>query len=323
MINDQWTPGRIVNDVLFGRHEHLFLAQGAHRVLDRVIGAVPVSQEAYATFSETVVKRKEFCDSMNLDYLHVILPDKQTVLADEFPFEGAVSMARLFEREVGSLNGSIFYSHNTLAEHAGVFKRADTHLTDKGTIITACQIVEKLTVQSAQPILTELLGSINDNKSWSGDLGGKLSPPIAFDEYFYRAEQKPIWFHNSLSGGNNGIVDLYFAKEPKFSKRVLLFGDSFGRDICRFLGILFREVVFLRTPFLHDEMVRMIMPDIVITENVERYLHQSRSDELRESFLMYPYFRDEIYNPGTKFARAFSALLSFPRTPYKQFISTM
>jgi hypothetical protein len=324
MLNDDgWVPGKIVNDVLYGRREHLFLAQGAHQVLDRVTGAVPVTKDAYRIFSENIRKRRELCTNLNCNYLHVIFPDKQTILRDEFPFEDAISMSRSFEAEIGTVNDSILYAHNTLSNYSEIFKRADTHLTDKGTIVATCHLIEQLLGQNIQELLADLLKDIKQAKKWSGDLGSKLNPEIAFDEYFYSGAQKRVWFHNSISGANNGIVDIYVATDPKFMKRVVFFGDSFGRDVCRFLGLLFKEVVFLRTPFLHDEIVHMINPDIVITENVERYLHKSRSDDTRECFFMYPHLRDFAYQPGSKFAEAFSAVLSFPRAPYRDFIGTI
>lgn len=316
----EWVPGKIVQDVLFGRHEHLFLAQGAHRVLDRVTGVTPIRDEAYRIFSDNIRKRRAFCDQLNVRYLHAIFPDKQTILSEEFPFETASSMSRMFEREIGSVDDSVLYIHNSLSDCPGIFKRADTHLTDKGTIIATSYLVESLLGHAIGQITSELLAEIKMKKDWSGDLGGKLDPIISFEEEWYLEKTKINWFHNSIGGANNGIVDLYFSPEPKFAKRVLFFGDSFGRDVCRFLSKVFEEVVFLRTPYFHGEMVSLIKPDIVITENVERYLHESQSDDVRESFFMYPHLKDAEYRPGAKFAEAFSAVLSFPRAPYQNFI---
>ena len=55
------------------------------------------------------------------------------------------------------------------------------------------------------------------------------------------------------------------------------------------LSYYFTEILFLRTPFFHPEIFEQVTPDILITQNVERYLASCQPDEVRPSFFMYPY----------------------------------
>jgi hypothetical protein len=152
----------------------------------------------------------------------------------------------------------------------------------------------------------------------TGDLGSKLGAPVGNKEKFVAIDWPLRSFHNDLQG-NDGIVDIYFSKNGLYSLRVLCFGDSFGRSFCRLASYFFSEITFLRTRYLHEEIVDQIQPDIVLSENVERYLDFCTSDEERPSFFMLPHLIGKSYNPNASFAEAFSAVLSYPRLPYKRF----
>lgn len=324
MLADRsWVPGHIVNDVLFGRREHLFLAQGAHRVMDRVLGDIPVPEQAFASFENNIRARRRRCDELKKRYFHIVFPDKQTVLVDEWPLAPPQSLSRRFESRIGSLDDKIIYLHKSFENKSDLYKRTDTHMTDKGTIIAASRLLDALRLEGAGPIVEGLLNNLGLSRNHVGDLGSKLEPVMATEELFFNGALKAKYFSNSITGGNNGVVDIHIAAEPVAKERVLLFGDSFGRDLCRFLGALFSEVVFLRTQFFHEELVGMIDPDLVITQNIERYMHHVVYDEQRESFFMFPYFNNAEYNPGPEFAKAFSAMLSFPRSPYRKFMQQL
>lgn len=321
-LKDEWVPGKIVNDVLFGQREHLFLAQGAHRVLDRVSGGILISKQAFVNFRDNIYARKRTCEERKKAYFHVVFPDKQTTLREEWPFENCASASRSFDAEIGTADDTIIYLHYVLSGHSDMYKKTDTHLTDKGTIVATCHLLNRLRIQDVDRISAGLLSRLTTTRTDIGDLGSKLEPAIGAEELYFAGGLKAKRFSNFLRG-NNGVVDIYIAREPVANQRVLFFGDSFGRDMCQFLGGFFSEVAFLRTPFFHEEIFAMMDPDIVITENVERYLPQTTKDDERESFFMYPHFRNIDYRPDGEFAQAFSALLSFPRPPYLRFMEKM
>jgi hypothetical protein len=133
-----------------------------------------------------------------------------------------------------------------------------------------------------------------------------------------------------MPGGNNGIIDLYFNLEHiKRSEsrpglgRVLVIGDSYGRDIARTLSLMSSEVLFIRTPYMHIEVVDAMKPDLVISENAERYLSAVRSDEDRPVFLLFPFMKDNNYTMATEMAEALSAVLSYGRQPYISLIERL
>ena len=80
---------------------------------------------------------------------------------------------------------------------------------------------------------------------------------------------------------------------------------------------------FYRTGHFHEELAALIQPDVLITENVERYLDTPLADEARPHFLLYPILQGQSYAPAKEFAEAFSAVLSYPRSPYWDFLKTL
>jgi hypothetical protein len=318
-LTKKWIPGAIENDVLFGRKEHLFLAHGMHRVLDIVTGKISVPAQSFKHFHSNILFRAEIANKINAKYLHVIFPDKQSVIDDEYPFESPTSLGSLYAEECSDLSSVMLFPLNNLRGKNGVFKCTDTHLTDFGTLTVAGPIVDAVSGKDNSKLLHDLVGCIDQQIEHAGDLGGRFKPPITSVEHFFSADQKVIWLHNNIYSANNGIVDIRIAPNAPYKERLLFFGDSFGRDCVRFLSFFFEETLFIRSGFFHEEVALLFQPDILITENVERYLDNCRSDDERGCFFMYPYFNDFSYQPSKEFAEAFSALLSYPRPPYSEF----
>jgi hypothetical protein len=184
--------------------------------------------------------------------------------------------------------------------------------------LTLAGLIEKILGEPQGQHLAELQDKLKTERLVSGDLGSKLRIPVANKEKFVALDWPLRSFHNDLQG-NDGIVDIYFSKHAVYPLRVLCFGDSFGRSFSRLASYFFSETTFLRTRYFYDDIVKQIQPDIIITENVERYLDFCASDETRPSFFMLPHLTGNMYSPSTAFAEAFSAVLSFPRAPYKIF----
>ena len=197
--------------------------------------------------------------------------------------------------------------------------RTDTHNTEYGNVLTAAAIVERLLQQDQSENIRKLLSGEWVDIDRVGDLGGRFEPPIGEVRKVLLKKWRHHWRHNDLSGGNNGVVDIFFCPESVYPERALIFGDSFGRDLATILFFFFREVVFLRTPYFH-RLFDQVKPDILITQNVERYLDFCNSDEMRPSFFMYPFLTQADYAPDKSFAEAFSAVLSYGRSPHEQFL---
>ena len=316
-------PGHIEKGVMFGRDGYLFLMDGGHHVFDLLLGMHKVPEQSFSNFADNIARRAAICERAGVRFLHVIYPDKQSVLTDKFPVEDPVCLTDVYLDRLPEVRRWVFHPRRALQDtRDAAFMKTDTHLTEIGNITAAGAIVERLTGLSQAEHVDRLMASDDwEVIDWAGDLGGRFKPELSEKRRLLRKRWPHQWFHNDLKGGNNGIVDLLFSPKAVHDQRILVFGDSFSRDLSSILSFFFREVVFLRTPFFHEDIFEQIQPDLVITSNVERYLSFCDSDSRRPSFFMYPYLGSAEYSPNKAFAEAFSAVLSYGRTPYQEFLS--
>ena len=299
-----------IPDVMPGMDGYLFLTGGSHRVLEFVAGRIRPSPQSHANFAANIAERARISGSIGARYLHVVFPDKQSVLPEMFPYPVGETLTERYLRLAPEVVPLVCSLQAILADQPRpVFARTDTHLTDFGTIAATAHIVERLT-GAAHPEITALLtDALTEGPPQLRDLGSKVTPPIPEAIPVCTARWHGHSFVNDLSGGNNGLVNIRFNTAAPIRRRLLWFGDSFGRQACQFLAFYFQEVIFLRTGFFHPDMAAAIRPDIVITQNIERYFSHWISDNDRPSFYMYPYLGNAAYAPDKTFATAFSAVL--------------
>lgn len=304
-----------IPEVLAGKDGYLFLAGGSHRVLEFVLGRLRPTAQSHTNFATDIAERARISTSIGARYLHVVFPDKQSVLPALFPYPVGETLTERYLRRAPEVAPLVCNLRDILAaQPKPVFARTDTHLTDFGTIAATAHLVERLTGQTHPDIEALLLGALADGPPQLRDLGSKLSPPITEAIPACTAPWRGHSFFNDLSGGNNGLVHIRFNPEAPIRRRLLWFGDSFGRQACQFLAFYFQEVVFLRTGFFHPEIAAAIRPNILITQNIERYFSHWISDADRPSFFMYPHLGTTPYAPDKKFATAFSAVLGSDQT---------
>jgi hypothetical protein len=303
-------------DAIEGLEGFLFLAGGSHHPLLYARGERTISPEALKTFWRNQRRRRHALQRRQIPHRHVIAPDKHNACAPVFP-EPVVCRPGQQALECCpelALADTVLYP---LAELQRDFRRhcyrVDTHFTPFGAGVLCAAVLESLDEQEALAALRAHLDQSGNRKpGWQGDLGWRFTPARTEDK-LHLLKPQPVQRHsNHLASGNNGIMDLYInqSSDPLPLGRVMLFGDSFGRDMAAILSVLARQVMYLRTPYLHLDLVDSARPDLVITESAERYLPSSLCDSTREHFLLMPFFREQTYSLSPADARAFSAFLS-------------
>jgi len=311
---------QVQNDVLIGREGELYLASGGHRVLEYVLGRRPIDPSIVEIFRRNIAGRATLMAAKGIVYRHIIFPDKQSVVMQRFVTAEPIRLGASYLDGSHIAEDVIYPVHILQSSSDRVYQRTDTHLTDRGSIEVASEIAEVLMGQDVSGKRADLLQDLTIKRFRQGDLGSKLSPPVEAEETFARIHWPLVMLENDTAGGNNGGISIFFSPNSMTPQRVLWFGDSFGRASARFLSAFFREILFLRTPFLHPEMVDQMQPDFVISSNVERYLASCVADELRPSFHMYPFVGRGTAIASAQFARAFTGITAYPRPPYREFL---
>jgi hypothetical protein len=314
--------GHLENQVLVGRDGYLFLAGGAHNVLKMVSGSKTVSDASKTAFAYNIKFRSDWSAHANTNFLHIIFPDKQSIIPHAWPLSEPKQLGSEFASDTDDAEANVVYPTKLLQRFSELaISRVDTHLTAAGAILIAGYLASRILHSDQMETALALVDVVTLKEEVSGDLGSKFDPPLLATESVCRQQGPGTFLSNNLKGGNNGIIDLRINQTAIHKKRLLIFGDSFARQFSRYLAYWFSEVVFLRTPFFHPDIADLYRPDFLITENSERYLDTIKSDNERPFFFSFPHLRGVPYDPPAAFAEGLSALLSFPRMPYKHFMT--
>ena len=156
---------------------------------------------------------------------------------------------------------------------------------------------------------------------WSGDLGSKLDPPRKEARISFVPPHPIVRFTNQLITANDGICDIFINRSIiANSPRALVFGDSLARGLVPMMTRIFGMVLFCRSRYVHDEIVLGFKPQLVISQNAERYLSKVSLDDERPPFLLYPSLRTEPVAVPSLFAKLMSTCMAADRPPFYRFI---
>ena len=316
MNDDQY---QISNGVLEGKDGHLFLADGNHKAFDFARGIAEIDTVSVSAFRRNIRERSRICANFGVKYWHVIFPDKQSVLSEHLPFDIKVRLGEAYMARCPELNDKLIYPIDLLRRIPdGGFQKTDTHLNDIGSFMVARDIIKNISHSAADTSLP--ISEINNQTlvPWTGDLGGRFTPPRSEMRPCLEMRSRKLCISNNLQGANNGLVDIILNRDAPIKERFLIFGDSFGRLLARFLSHCFSETIFLRSQFFHEEVFTALRPNYAISENVERYLSNCLLDEKRPNFFMLPFLGAGKYEPSKDFATIFSALLMGNGTSYQK-----
>ncbi|MDT8291793.1 hypothetical protein RQ846_18940 [Roseomonas mucosa] len=287
---------QIENEVLIGGRGELFLARGAHSVLQFARGAVTPNAASVANMKANLDSRRERADKAGTRYMHLVAPEKYQLYRDDFPIQNPKSLAH-FYMEAGCKGISYPVEELAGGDEDRSYFRTDTHWAAHGLMRVALLIGARAGIPQDRlnRAREEMLAALAPApEEFFGDLGRKLVPPRGEVQLLLRpshslaSEENGIG-HDYTRPVNDGRLIVTNSLHPEAAGTVLIFGDSYLFHALSYLSYLFCRSVFCRTRFYHDEMVVMAKPDIVVTQAAERYLGFVHADTTAPPFLMLPY----------------------------------
>ena len=201
-------PGTIENGVLIGRDGYLFLAEGGHNVSEFVTGKREVEQIHFDIFRENLASCAAWAVRAGVQYLHLIMPDKQSIYPEAWTLAPPIRLGDLYVQRNPDFADRLIYPVALLSAHKPhVLTRNDTHLSTQGSMVVAAALVEQLSREPQHDMLRELLSLIDKECISTGDLGSKLATPVVETLNMLRQPPPGIVFSNLIEGGNNGGID--------------------------------------------------------------------------------------------------------------------
>lgn len=316
---------KVYNDVLLTQNGTAFLVGGNHSVLKYINRELQPTLQSYRNFFDNISNRSKLAALLGVPYQHVIFPDKQSVLRDEFPIRNTCRLADEYishpSAPVDILSHILYPANQLCSGKHPAYLKLDTHLSDQGSLEVFALILERIGVDV--PEIVQHLGErIIDTKTTLGDLGSKFSPPLKQVSTHLNSDWA-YTVHSSQSGYNNGQVDIYTASSAPIAGRILIFGDSFFRLMLPFFSKVFQQTIFLRSPFIHREMIEFIKPDYLLTGNAERYLANVTSDNDASPFFLYSLFNSNGNQENRSFLNTYRSILTPALESSKSFMKKL
>lgn len=297
--------------MLLGKSGYLYLWEGRQEQFSHLTGDKSVPALSRNNFVKNVVDRHQYLTSRDIPYTHVVFPSKPLVKKNFLPQGLCVdSLYSKFPQ-----TGAVLYPLVKLQDvesEISTFRRLDTHMTDAGSLVVVELLINKL-----DPALFSQVRFESRDKTMSGDLAKMMQS----DEKSLETLYEPVHFNgtpfysrsfnnNTTLAGNSGRISVVHCSNSVTAKRLLVFGDSFFQATLKFLNAFFRDILFIRTPFVFNELIELFKPDVVFTGNAERYLQSVPNDNDRDFFFFQSFYRSN-YDPELEFTQALQAQLSF------------
>lgn len=290
-----------------GRDGYLFLSGGAHGVFSLFTGRIDPPSTAARILVENLEARKAWCDATARLFRMVIFPEKCVALRDMITEDGPFSS--LYQRcyasavEGSPAAGFVRYPIGPLDGQPRAFHRTDTHYGVHGELAVIREITQDIFPDLQDQFAGLTYPQIVQRDGFIGDLGRKLPTPASETQELMQAPATTRMFaSNGMKAGNDGMMDLLESPDALTDKTLLIFGDSFFRQLLKHLCVFYRRVIFCRSRFFHYEMVDAFRPDHVYCGVAERYLSDVAPDAQRPHFLSYPLALGRPIEPDEGFA---------------------
>tara|TARA_Y100001956_G_C4129596_1_gene192801 strand:+ start:11154 stop:12998 length:1845 start_codon:yes stop_codon:yes gene_type:complete len=269
------TDGKVTE----GRNKRLFIANDSNDVIKQHLGERLLTEQQVKTWKRLLEFRDSVCSKRGIVYQITVVPDAHSVHKDDLPILDNSSGIRPVEQIMNSLDHSTNVNYPLVelkdAKSSGeVYHPVDSHYTAYGAYICYLTIVSKLSIDlykldSNEIELIEKVGC--------GDLGDKFEPPklATFTECVVRSHKaKKIWNNGVTNRGHMSV----WVNADRSKPTCVLFTDSYGWKIQRFLAESFSKLFIVHSPLLEMDAIDEFKPDVVLTLMAERFLIYTPKD---------------------------------------------
>jgi hypothetical protein len=262
---------------IVGKTGHFFLYKGGNNLANLY---EPQKRTSYVKWNELIAKRSFKARSKKIDFLQVVIPEKQTVLSHAYPLakpkatELLISIDKTLGHELQSSYIVPFVNEaDKLSDN--IYRKTDTHFSTSGAEAVVKQLLSKLRLQ------TKLKIDYVETKQLAGDLGSKFLGPSFYEEIeLYMTNDEPI-LTDSFDPCENkhiGIMRKWENSKAPNNQKVIVFGNSFfergsgSTGLSWWFSRLFSEFHFYWSPECDWDIVEKEKPDILICQTIERFL---------------------------------------------------
>jgi hypothetical protein len=301
------------------KNNWLFLHNGGQKQFDYLLGKEKVSVESVQNFALNIRDRIYYFNTKKIEFRHVVFPSKPLVKSIFLP-ENFENVSSLFEsyykNHLTAVVSYVLYPLKNLKyceSEFSTFHKYNTHNSDFGYLEISKSLLQSL----GQNFYFEKYFKNIVTHEIGGDLITMLGSFDKNPEQFINLLLMNFYSvtNRKFLPGNKDDVQIIHNFEAPTTKRLLIFGDSFFKGMLKFLKIYFSEILYIRSSFIHKDIVENYKPDVVFTGGAERYMCNVESDKNANNFLMALYGHSE-YMPSIAYREALEACLSYAHYPH-------
>lgn len=272
--------------VLEGKNGFLFLTGDSNRVLNQICGGMALSCRSLDKWKACISDRLEHAKAHNYIYKFLIIPNKHCVYNQFLPDGIEIADSRPAVQLAEAMPNDVVYPLAYLRSMSGKscegYFRTDTHWNYLGCVLFMNSFASSIN-SVALKFETYAMRNV------CGDLGSKLTPPrnettnaviiknsgrLEFDNMVRLGRM--VWT------GGTGIASLPVG---------VAFCDSFFNSMQTIIASYFNRLYAFTGPIFDKKIIELIKPDVVISENVERFVNSPPEQSIFSSFKDFVYRR--------------------------------
>lgn len=261
--------------ILYGKNGWLFLKEDSNRVLDQITGNYRLKPDFQDSWQALFEHRKEMSQKLGYRYFYGIAPNKECVYADQLPAGVTVIEDRPVQQVLAMARDRVLHRYyleplREAARNEDIFVRGDTHWNHSGALIAFNEAMRALGLPGMEREEFNI-----DVRNIEADLSMKIGQLCPATVLTVKTPRFKMIFNNKVN--NIGQCRIY-ENEDKSLPRCVYFRDSFTSHQLDMFASRFSRIVYLWQPNIDYDIVREESPDVVINQQVERFLVECPDD---------------------------------------------
>lgn len=238
----------------------------AQSEFQHLTGEKSVPKRMARRFKQNVKLNAAYCEAKGIPYLHVVYPSKAMAFRDAFAAAGT-PLTGIFT-DVHRTD-AVIYPLDDL-DGAEDFERRGSHCSDAGSLKIAGIAFRAIgmPIDEYRPVFSKGLRKCD----LAHMRGLPMQELVTIRAYEGLAPDIREFTNRPMLPGNRGQISYSWNQAAPIDARILLFGDSFFALSLPVLAPLFRELIYLRRPYVMEDVADALAPDVILTGNTERYL---------------------------------------------------
>jgi alginate O-acetyltransferase complex protein AlgJ len=260
-----------------GKEGWLFLDNDTNNIVSQLNGELTFSPKDLYQWKLLLEMRRAWMNQHNISHFYTVIPNKACVYPEYLPDSIQLSERRCINQLIEYLD---HYSFSKLIyplpellqakQEMLVYRLTDTHWTAFGAYIGYLALISEISKSHPVYIVprSSIVFEVYDDPI--SDLGSKVGIDGGASIKASLTNQKAqcILDNQIVANGHAQIYD----NPDKSLPKAVLFRDSFGNSMLDFLAESFSRLVVVWQPHIDYSVIEAEKPDVVINQQVERFL---------------------------------------------------